>query len=152
MIEFVARPVGVDASDLRFYECSGRTIEYHRNQIRGHLGFRVATVSDQERWTAWLASNVTHAERRPERVREELLAQLRAERIEPPTTGRVLRMVRSALRTAEHEAAAARELLGHTPFATPEPVALGRPGAGYPLPWSGADLGPRRRRHRREPG
>jgi len=51
--------------------------------------------------TAWLGVNVAHAERRPERVREELLAQFRAERIEPPTPGRVLRMVRSALRTAE---------------------------------------------------
>jgi len=101
VIEFVARQVGVDASDLGFYEWSGRTIEYHRNQIRAQLGFRVATISDQEKLTAWLASNVAHAERRPERVRDELLAQFRAEQIEPPTTGRVLRMVRSALRTAE---------------------------------------------------
>jgi aminoglycoside phosphotransferase (APT) family kinase protein len=36
----------------------------------------------------------------------------------------------------EREAQAARTLLGRTPFATPEPVALGDPGAGYPLPWS----------------
>jgi aminoglycoside phosphotransferase (APT) family kinase protein len=34
------------------------------------------------------------------------------------------------------EAAAARELCGHTRFATPEPVAIGEPGEGYPLPWS----------------
>lgn len=34
------------------------------------------------------------------------------------------------------EANAARELLGRTRFTTPEPVALGEPGAGYPLPWS----------------
>lgn len=36
----------------------------------------------------------------------------------------------------ESEAQAARELLGRTRFRTPEPVALGEPGAGYPLPWS----------------
>lgn len=36
----------------------------------------------------------------------------------------------------EREAAAARELLGRTRFATPEPIALGDPGPGYPLPWS----------------
>jgi len=36
----------------------------------------------------------------------------------------------------EREARAARELLGRTPFATPEPVALGAPGAGFPLAWS----------------
>jgi aminoglycoside phosphotransferase (APT) family kinase protein len=34
------------------------------------------------------------------------------------------------------EAEAARELAGRTRFPTPEPVALGEPGAGYPLPWS----------------
>ncbi|HZL75868.1 MAG TPA: phosphotransferase [Propionibacteriaceae bacterium] len=39
-------------------------------------------------------------------------------------------------RLLESEAAAARELLGRTPFATPEPVAIGDPGAGFPLPWS----------------
>jgi aminoglycoside phosphotransferase (APT) family kinase protein len=34
------------------------------------------------------------------------------------------------------EADAARELVGRTRFPTPEPVALGQPGPGYPLPWS----------------
>lgn len=36
----------------------------------------------------------------------------------------------------EAEAQAARELLGRTRFPTPEPVAIGEPGPGYPLPWS----------------
>jgi aminoglycoside phosphotransferase (APT) family kinase protein len=36
----------------------------------------------------------------------------------------------------KREAAAAEELLGQTPFATPRPIAIGEPGAGYPLPWS----------------
>ncbi|ORA31225.1 aminoglycoside phosphotransferase family protein [Mycobacterium aquaticum] len=34
------------------------------------------------------------------------------------------------------EAEAARLLVGRTRFSTPEPIALGQPGAGYPLPWS----------------
>ena len=42
-----------------------------------------------------------------------------------PTSGRL-----------ESEAEAAWELLGRTPFPTPQPVARGEPGAGYPLPWS----------------
>jgi aminoglycoside phosphotransferase (APT) family kinase protein len=33
------------------------------------------------------------------------------------------------------EAQAAREVAGRTRFPTPEPVAIGEPGAGYPLPW-----------------
>ncbi|MGW0251723.1 aminoglycoside phosphotransferase family protein [Nocardia goodfellowii] len=39
-------------------------------------------------------------------------------------------------RTLSAEAAAARELFGRTPFPTPEPLAMGEPGEGYPLPWS----------------
>ncbi len=38
-------------------------------------------------------------------------------------------------RSLESEARASRELLGRTRFPTPEPVALGEPGEGYPLPW-----------------
>lgn len=39
-------------------------------------------------------------------------------------------------RLLEAEAAAAAELAGGTRFPTPEPVAIGEPGEGYPLPWS----------------
>jgi aminoglycoside phosphotransferase (APT) family kinase protein len=41
-----------------------------------------------------------------------------------------------ARRRLEAEADAALELAGRTRFPTPEPVAIGEPGAGYPLPWS----------------
>ncbi|GAA3465403.1 aminoglycoside phosphotransferase family protein [Saccharothrix longispora] len=44
--------------------------------------------------------------------------------------------VGSVRRWLESEAEAARELAGRTRFRTPEPVALGEPGTGYPLPWS----------------
>jgi aminoglycoside phosphotransferase (APT) family kinase protein len=46
------------------------------------------------------------------------------------------REVESARQWLQSEADAARELIGRTRFPTPEPVALGEPGAGYPLPWS----------------
>ena len=44
--------------------------------------------------------------------------------------------VEATRRWLQAEARAAGELLGRTRFPTPEPVALGEPGAGYPLPWS----------------
>lgn len=71
-IRFVADQIGLPASDLGFYEWSGSTIEYHRSQIRNHLGFRVATVADQDHLTVWLAEHIANAERRPDRVREAL--------------------------------------------------------------------------------
>ncbi|MFI6406333.1 aminoglycoside phosphotransferase family protein [Streptomyces sp. NPDC050548] len=36
----------------------------------------------------------------------------------------------------EQEARASAELAQMSPFPVPEPVALGKPGAGYPMPWS----------------
>lgn len=44
--------------------------------------------------------------------------------------------VATVRRWLEAEAEAARELAGQTRFPTPEPVAIGEPGAGYPMPWS----------------
>lgn len=41
-----------------------------------------------------------------------------------------------ALEALEREARASAELAQVSPFPAPEPVALGQPGAGYPMPWS----------------
>lgn len=41
-----------------------------------------------------------------------------------------------ARRWLQAEAAAAGELVGRSRFPTPEPVALGEPGAHYPMPWA----------------
>lgn len=60
------------------------------------------------------------------RIGEHLAARFPLER----------RDVESTRRWLASEVAAARELAGHTRFATPEPVALGEPGADYPLPWT----------------
>ncbi|WP_152990271.1 DUF4158 domain-containing protein [Sphaerimonospora mesophila] len=87
VVEHVAKRVQVPASELGFYEWSGSTIKYHRSQIRTHLGFRTCTTADATKLAVWPAEHVAHAERRPERVREELLKHLREERIEPPVRG-----------------------------------------------------------------
>jgi hypothetical protein len=100
-IDFVARQVKVPASDIGFYEWSGSTIEYHRSQIRDHLGFRECSVADADKLTGWLAVSVASAERNSDLVCAELFRHCRAERIEPPTPPRVTRMVRSALYNAE---------------------------------------------------
>lgn len=100
-VEFVAGQVNVPAAELGFYEWTGSTIEYHRSQVRAHLGFRECSVADAEKLTAWLADAVCEQTRRIDQVPDELLVKCRAEQIEPPSAGRVERMVRSALRTSE---------------------------------------------------
>jgi len=100
-VEFVARQVGVPASDLGFYEWSGHTFEYHRAQVRRHFWFRECSAEDGGKLTEWLAASVCQAERRADRVRGELLTRCRAERIEPLSAGRCDRIIRSALHQAE---------------------------------------------------
>ncbi len=58
-------------------------------------------MADADKLTDWLVTNVTQAERRADQVRADLLTQCREEGIEPPTPGRVDRIVRSALHQGE---------------------------------------------------
>jgi TnpA family transposase len=93
-VDYVAGQVKVDRSEIAGYIWSGRTIEYHRAQIRDALGFREATRADEDALTAWLAVEVAPVELSEERLRESLLARCRSQRIEPP--GRVERIVAAA--------------------------------------------------------
>jgi len=92
-VAFVAGQVQLSASELGLYDWFGRTIKFHRAQIRAHLGFRECSVADAEKLTGWLAEHVALRERRPDQVHAELLARCRVESIEPPTTGRCARIV-----------------------------------------------------------
>ncbi|MBO8195368.1 hypothetical protein ITI46_27515 [Streptomyces oryzae] len=51
-VNFVARQVQMPAGELDAYEWSGRTVEYHRAQIRGHLGFASAVSRMRTSWPA----------------------------------------------------------------------------------------------------
>ena len=62
VVEFVAGQVGVPASELGFYDWSGRTIKAHRAEVRRVLGFRECSVDDAEKLTDWLTEQVASAE------------------------------------------------------------------------------------------
>ena len=100
-VAHVARLVDVPAAELGFYEWDGRTIKAHRADIRRYFGFRECSVADADKAAEWLAVNVCEKERQVDQVREELLAHLKGERIEPPARDRVWRIIGAALRQAE---------------------------------------------------
>ena len=95
-LEYVAAQVKVPADALAEYQWSRRTVEYHRAQVRKALGFREATVGDEDKLAAWLAEEVCPVELGEDRLREALLARCRAERVEPPAAGRVERVLGAA--------------------------------------------------------
>ncbi len=84
------------AVELGRYDWSGRTIEYHRAQIRAELGFREATGDDERRMAGWLAGELCPVELDERRLRDDLLARFREQRIEPPGSSRIDRIIGSA--------------------------------------------------------
>ena len=100
-VAHLARQVRVPATELGSFDFASRTAKRHRTEIRAYTGFRECSVADAEALAGWLAEHVASGERRPERVRDELILRCRAELIEPPTPERVSEIARSALHQAE---------------------------------------------------
>ncbi len=103
VVEYVAAQVKVSVGAMGSYQWSGSTIEYHRSQIRAALGFREATVADEQRLSDWLAAEVCPIELSDERLREALLGRCRSEQIEPPADSRVERVLGAARAACDHE-------------------------------------------------
>ncbi len=103
VITFLATQVGVDATAYMQYAWQGRTIEYHRAQIREALGFRESSVADGEQMQQWLITEVLPQEHQDERLREQAYAWFRRTHLEAPTPDRLTRLIRSAARTFEQQ-------------------------------------------------
>ncbi|MCA1680568.1 MAG: DUF4158 domain-containing protein [Actinobacteria bacterium] len=101
-VAFVADQVAVAAEELSGYDWTDRSIKYHRAQVREAFGFREAAVADEEHWTVWLQREVCPVELSEERVRDALLRRCRSERVEPPGSSRIERVLGSA--RAGHDA------------------------------------------------
>ncbi len=79
-----------------------RTAKRLRTEIRARFGFREATVADAEMLTAWLRDHVAgDAGCQIEPLIERLEARCRELALEPPTSERVERIARAALRAHE---------------------------------------------------
>ena len=85
----LARQVGVPAEAYVAYDWRGRTIKYHRVQIRTALGFRETSVEDADKLVDWLTNEVVPHERALDRVRAAVYARCRELRLEPPTPERI---------------------------------------------------------------
>ena len=101
MVEHLAQQVGVASDVWAQYDWHSRTIEYHRAQIRQHLGFREATVADGEALVTWLCDQILPTTRRAEQLKEAIAQRCRDLHLEPPTPERIDRLMRSAVHRAD---------------------------------------------------
>jgi len=101
IVEYLAQQVGVGLETWEQYDWHGRSIEYHRAQIRQHLGFREASRADGEDLRTWLCDQVLCTTHRVDHVREAFYQRCRERRIEPPTPERTERLIQSAFHQFE---------------------------------------------------
>jgi hypothetical protein len=99
----LAAQVKVDPEAYLQYNWQGRTIEYHRAQIRKELGFRESSVEDGEQVKTWLVAEVLPQEHKDEKLQEQAYAWFKRMHLEAPTPDRLTRLIRSAAHTFEQQ-------------------------------------------------
>jgi len=101
VVDYLAKQVKVRPDQFQAYEWRGRTIEYHRAQIRALHGIRSSSVEDAKALSQWLQDHVLQQEGNHEHLKVAVYQRCRELKIEPPTPERIERLVRSALRSHE---------------------------------------------------
>ena len=100
---WVAEQLGLSPDLINQFDWQGRTGMRYRSQIRGWLGFRPVTLADQEQLRQWLMENTLPQEHRFSHLEQIAYQRLKEQLIEPPTTGRMERLVLSAIHQYERE-------------------------------------------------
>jgi hypothetical protein len=98
--------VKVDPALFARYSWTGRSIKYHRSQIRRVYGTRPTTEAYEDRWARWLAEEMCPRETNRDRLAVALRRRCRSEKVEPLSTGQVERVVASGCRRFDDDFAA----------------------------------------------
>ncbi|MDJ0702479.1 MAG: DUF4158 domain-containing protein, partial [Leptolyngbyaceae cyanobacterium MO_188.B28] len=101
IVDYIASQVGVPARKFLKYRWDERSMQRHRTEIREFLGIRKATVQDAQEMTDWLIKHVLPQEMNVVHLKVEVEKRFQALKVEPPTPGRVERIIHSAIRTYE---------------------------------------------------
>ena len=105
-VDYLGSLVKVESALFAKYSWRGRTMEYHRAQIRRAYGTRPPTEADEDRWAQWLAGEMCPTETNRDRLAAALRRRCRSEQVEPPSTGQVERVVASGCRRFDDDFAA----------------------------------------------
>lgn len=102
-LDYMAKQLAVEPNAILAYDWQGRTGKRYRGRLRTALGIRPATAEDFKAVETWLREEVVPWDHHLRHLQDAVLGWYRSRHIEPPTEGRMDRLVRSAIRT--HEAA-----------------------------------------------
>ncbi|SHK41876.1 DUF4158 domain-containing protein [Tepidibacter formicigenes] len=101
IIQYIAKQLDLDPNTLYNYDWTGRSIQYHKAQIRDFFGFKLVTVNDTQEVTDWLIKHINHHNAEAEYLKTEAYKKFREMKIEPPTPERIDRIVKSVIHNYE---------------------------------------------------
>lgn len=101
VISYIADQLNLPESAYSDYDWQGRSAKVYRVEIRRLFDFRVATVQDSIQMSDWLFQEILPNEQRFDLLQERVYQRFRELQIEPPTPGRMERLIRSAI--TQHE-------------------------------------------------
>lgn len=101
VIAYIAKQIFSEPELYAQYDWTGRSITYHRTQIRKFFGFREDTIEDAQEMTEWLCQHVLHHDHEFEHLKERVYRRIHELKIVPPTPDRIERLICSAIYTYE---------------------------------------------------
>jgi hypothetical protein len=101
VISFIARQLGLAATEFKGYRWDTNTIKKHRRAIRHLYEFRRASRVDQRKVQVWLYQHVVAHEQNVEKLKELTYERFRTLRRVPPTPDVGQTLINSAVSTYE---------------------------------------------------
>ncbi len=96
-VQWMAVQLGTTTESLPSYELGGRQGQRHRRTIRVFLGFRPATGADLQQLAQWLCADALPFDPQARHGRDLAFDWCRTQRLEPPASDHLDRIIRSAV-------------------------------------------------------
>lgn len=102
-LQYVAKQLDLDPALATAYDWQGRTGTRYRRHLRIFLGIRPATVADIKALATWLRTEIVPWDHDLRHLQAAVVGWCRDHHIELPSEGRIDRVLRSLVRTHEHD-------------------------------------------------
>jgi TnpA family transposase len=102
-LQYVAKQLDLEPALAMAYDWQGRTGTRYRRHLRTFLGIRPATVADVQELETWLRAEMVPWDHDLRHLQAAVVGWCRDHQVEPPSEGRIDRVLRSLIRTHEHD-------------------------------------------------
>lgn len=103
VVDYLAKQLKLDPELYLQYPWQGRSLMYHRAQVRDYCQFREATDADVEVMNQWLKTQVLRHDQDEEHLKAQIYSRFREQKLEPTSPARIERLIRSALHSYEEQ-------------------------------------------------